>query len=89
MEERVSQPLSAKIENILPRIYINWTNNAFKEKWEWPQIDPFLGLYIDAKRKLKLKKAATAKNLLDPSSTKTKVTQNFNKTLNKKQTGKM
>ena len=51
MEERITQPLSVKIENILPRIYINWTNNAFKEKWEWPQVDPYIGLYIDKSKK--------------------------------------
>ena len=86
MEERIAQPLSVKIENILPRIYINCTNNAFKEKWEWPQIDPYIGLYVEKnKKKAKLKKTATSKNLLEPASAKAKLTQVGAQTFNKKQ----
>ena len=63
LEERKAQPLFLKIENILPRIYINCTNNAFKEKWEWPMIDPYTGLYVEPSKKKKFKKTATARNL--------------------------
>jgi len=57
-EDREAQSLHIKIENILPRIYVNWTNNSFKEKWEWPQIDPFTGLYVEQSKKKKLQNAA-------------------------------
>ena len=89
MEERMAQPLYAKIENILPRIYMSWTNNAFKEKWEWPPVDPFTGLYVDkGKKKAKIKKTATSKNLLDvSSSSKVKSNQIAGKSLSKKQLG--
>lgn len=50
-EERDAQTLAAKIENILPRVYVSCTTNAFKEKWEWPQIDPFTGLYVEGSKK--------------------------------------
>ena len=51
LEERKAQSLLAKIENIIPRIYVNCTNNNFKEKWEWPAIDPFTGLYVEQSKK--------------------------------------
>jgi NLR family CARD domain-containing protein 3 len=50
-EEREAQPLSTKIENIMPRIFMSWTNNAFKEKWDWPAIDPYTGLYVETAQK--------------------------------------
>lgn len=50
-EDREAQPLATKIENIIPRIYVSCTNNAFKEKFEWPTIDPFTGLYVEGSRK--------------------------------------
>ena len=88
LEERVTQPLYVKIENILPRIYMSCTNNAFKEKWEWPQVDPFTGLYIDkSKKKAKLKKTSTTKNLLDASSTKIKQNSIAGKSMSRKQLG--
>lgn len=50
-EERESQPLVTKLENIIPRIYMSCTTNAFKEKWEWPAVDPFTGLYVESTKK--------------------------------------
>lgn len=70
IEERKAQPLYIKIENILPRIYINCTNNAFKEKWEWPTIDPYIGLYVEPSKKKKLKKGSTTKNLMVKDASK-------------------
>lgn len=58
-DQREAQPLHVKIENIIPRIFVNCTNNAFKEKWEWPAIDPFTGLYVE-KSKSKTLKAGTS-----------------------------
>ena len=45
--ERENQPLVVKIENILPRMLMNCMNNAFKEKWDWPSVDPYTGLYLE------------------------------------------
>ena len=90
MEERMSQPLYIKIENILPRIYVSCTTNAYKEKWEWPQVDPFTGLYIDKnKKKAKIKKMSTSKNLLEASSSKVKPNQIAGKSMSKKQLGSL
>jgi hypothetical protein len=46
-EERINQPLDKKIENVLPIIYANCMNNAFKEKWKWPAREPETGLFKD------------------------------------------
>lgn len=54
-DQREAQPLHIKIENIIPRIFVNCTNNAFKEKWEWPAIDPFTGLYVEKTKSKTLK----------------------------------
>jgi hypothetical protein len=46
-EEKQALPLWKKIYNILPVIYQNCMSNAFKEKWNWPKVEPKTGLYKD------------------------------------------
>jgi len=50
LEEMISQPLSKKIENILPYVLNNWTSRTFKKKWTWPVKNPKYGLYEEAKK---------------------------------------
>ena len=51
LEERQAQPLWKKIDNVLPNLLANCTNNYFKEKWHWPGIDPETGLFLVKKPK--------------------------------------
>ena len=48
--------------NVLPYVYECCMTNAFKEKWQWPPIDPEINLYVD--KYFKKKKKDTSKNVL-------------------------
>ena len=47
IEERKSQSLTQKIENLIPRFILEATNKDFKKQWRWPRTDPETGLYYE------------------------------------------
>ena len=89
-EELISQPLSKKIENILPILLMFCTKRIFKKKWIWPTKNPKYGLYEEPRT------AQAPKNMTELKKTMTiglnKLIfnkMNFKELLEKKRNGKI